>query len=149
MHSSDASEFHSEVRDSRNIVSMDIQYKVGDALDLQSSGGAAGAAKMEQSKNQFVDCSIMGGNNMLNTKNRKRMWTHAGIILMVLVAIALSSGCLEKNPIDKLSEGAHKEIDPYKGEKGDYEQQSKELDKQVQEQSGEPEEKTEAKNVII
>lgn len=75
---------------------------------------------------------------MLNTKNWKRMWwAYAGIILMVLVAIALSSGCLEKNPIDKLSEEKHKEIDPYKGEKGDYEKQSKELDKPVQEQSEE------------
>jgi len=29
---------------SRNIASMDIQYKVGDAPDLQSGGGTAGAA---------------------------------------------------------------------------------------------------------
>jgi len=28
---------------SRNIASMDIQYKVGDAPDLQSGGGTAGA----------------------------------------------------------------------------------------------------------
>jgi len=42
----DAPDFakQSGVVDSRNIASMDIQYKVWDAPNLQSGGGTAGAA---------------------------------------------------------------------------------------------------------
>lgn len=87
--------------------------------------------------------------NMFSIKDWKRMWVYVGIILMVLVAIALSPGCLEKNPIDTLSEEKHKEIDPYKGEKGDYEKQSKALTKEVQEQSEEPDEQIDATEVVI
>ena len=46
--------------DSRNIASMKIQYKVGDAPDLQSDGGVVGAyTKKEEVINMINNYSIL------------------------------------------------------------------------------------------
>lgn len=70
---------------------------------------------------------------------------HIAAILIVLTTLTAFSGCLEKNPIDELAEEEHKIIDP---DKGDYEKELKELEKLVQEQTGDPDDQINAADVI-
>jgi len=92
---------------------------------------------------------ISGEIIILDIKNWKSKLVFTLIFLMIL-ALTLFSGCLEKNPIDNLIEKTHEEVDPDEGEKGDYQKQKKALDPvEKDQQSGEPENQKDAANVEI